>query len=1152
MSEPRLCPQCGGEIPEDAPAGLCPKCLVLAGLESRPSANAGTAATQPPPSSASTGFVPLTVEEVAAKFPQLEIIELLGRGGMGAVYKARQMELDRLVAIKILPPEVSRAPAFSERFNREARAMARLGHPNIVAIHDIGRTTDGLFYFVMEYVDGVNLRQAIQAGHMDPKQALSIVPQICDALQFAHDEGVVHRDIKPENILIDKRGRVKIADFGLAKLLGQEAADHSLTATQQVLGTLRYMSPEQLEGTKTVDHRADIYSLGVVFYELLTGELPIGRFAPPSKMVEIDVRLDEVVLRALEKKPEQRYQHASEVKTDVDQIRSVPVAASKGSVAAGAANDRGFVAAVATALVAAWIALLIGTNGDNNLPIDLRPPAMLIGFHLLFPLAIAALAGGVFVLIWPRPNESFLDRIVRPAPMLIGCHLLMFSMAIFTSGHQCLEWDRVTFQTPDVGIPQLQPREEVAYQVGPWKTWVGPVAVVAAGVGLLALLLTLGSPPRLRARAAILIFVGLINIGAVAEYMALRPPKTSTFTRERYRAFDPDHADGNMYYDRFIREADADFEALRSMPYNPSVNPRLINGNDYNLLKIEHSKVIVHHYFQDEVAWFLLPGGLLLLCGLATWRQAAAVEQPAAGSRIAPLAAIGAFVGIAGPLACAPGLVVAFLMLDQKESLWGGQPSMAFLMGFIGMLVFSGISLLAMTVLGAAAIGQIRRSGGKFYGLRLALLEALFCPAIALYCAAFGVLCAILMAGNSAQPSWGAFLALFAIMVLVVISAIVLIYWRLYTKLTRPPGESGAMEEKVPSAVAASPVAVPSQLAAIGKASLWSSIAGLVAPLLLAAIGSLLTKSQNVGDNYYFLWCFALGVVLELVALVCGIVARRTATGRVGLVISIISLALAGLMLAWSTEPQPRLPNGMTDEITASSGRSTSDQSSATPAIAAPGVANPFDLHPGKQVSPTPKELAHILAEVALSQSAGLLGDDAQSIKDLDTQVYAIDFDDGPADFWLQVRETGQQTFPVRLPSRNDSKTWRIPKKKAHILMWIQPRQSVAMKDRVRFALAMTAPGCSLGIDVDGKSVARVHYDVPVGGVNQATPHPLWFGWASREIQAAQAADLGFDREMASQAMLYLAHASSVPGQNLSCQLGLMYRPDRVGKKSDR
>ncbi len=182
------------------------------------------------------------------------------------------------------------------------------------------------------------------------------------------------------------------------------------------MGTLRYMAPEQMEGTKKVDHRADIYSLGVVFYELLTGELPIGRFAPPSKMVEIDVRLDEVVLRALEKKPEQRYQHASEVKTDVKQIGSGPAAASKGSaVAAAAVSDRGFVAVLVTALAAAWAALLFATDG-NKLPFGLPyHPSLIVGIHLLLPPAIALLAGLLFWLGWRRPNETFLDRLARPA-----------------------------------------------------------------------------------------------------------------------------------------------------------------------------------------------------------------------------------------------------------------------------------------------------------------------------------------------------------------------------------------------------------------------------------------------------------------------------------------------------------------------------------------------------------------------------------------------------------------------------------------------------------------------------------------------------------------------------------------------------------------
>ncbi|HYV38443.1 MAG TPA: serine/threonine-protein kinase [Gemmataceae bacterium] len=311
MPEPRHCPECQAEIPAGAPAELCPKCLLKAGLLSEPTASS--------PRPSGDRFVPPALEELSARLPQLEILELLGQGGMGAVYKARQRGLDRLVAVKILPPEISRDPAFAERFSREARALAMLSHQHIVTIHDFGQA-DGLFYFVMEYVDGVDLRQAMQSGKITSKDALSIVTQVCDALQFAHDEGVVHRDIKPANILIDKRGRVKIADFGLAKLLGQHQADHDLTGTQEVMGTLRYMAPEQMKGSRAVDHRADIYSLGVVFYELLTGELPIGRFAPPSKRVEVDVRLDDVVLRALETEPTLRYQQASQVKTDVDTI----------------------------------------------------------------------------------------------------------------------------------------------------------------------------------------------------------------------------------------------------------------------------------------------------------------------------------------------------------------------------------------------------------------------------------------------------------------------------------------------------------------------------------------------------------------------------------------------------------------------------------------------------------------------------------------------------------------------------------------------------------------------------------------------------------------------------------------------------------------
>jgi predicted Ser/Thr protein kinase len=317
MEPSKRCPRCGTELTAGTPETLCPRCLLAAGLESQ-----GIKAGSPPTAVYVSGFAAPAAEELAKSFPQLEILELLGKGGMGAVYKARQRGLDRLVALKILPPDVSADAAFSERFTREAKALARLSHPNIVGVFDSGQV-NGLYFFLMEYVDGVNLRQALRAGNLKPAEALKIVPQICDALQFAHDEGVVHRDIKPENILLDRRGRVKIADFGLAKLF-KDKADEGLTGTHQIMGTPHYMAPEQVRGTRDVDHRADIYSLGVTFYEMLTGELPLGRFPPPSKKVQIDVRLDEVVLRTLEVEPEKRYQHASDIKTEVDQITSSP------------------------------------------------------------------------------------------------------------------------------------------------------------------------------------------------------------------------------------------------------------------------------------------------------------------------------------------------------------------------------------------------------------------------------------------------------------------------------------------------------------------------------------------------------------------------------------------------------------------------------------------------------------------------------------------------------------------------------------------------------------------------------------------------------------------------------------------------------------
>ncbi|ATC64334.1 hypothetical protein CMV30_10415 [Nibricoccus aquaticus] len=331
------CPHCGRALPANAPLGACPHCLLAAGLTSEPAAPSNSA---PPPSPA----------DLAPDFPQLEILELLGRGGMGAVYKARQKSLDRHVALKLLRPGLDADPSFADRFTREARALAKLNHPGIVTLYEFGHTSSGRFFILMEFVDGLNLRQLLAAGRLSPREALAIVPPLCDALQYAHDRGLIHRDIKPENLLIDRLGRVKIADFGLAKITATSAGrdgspspsetpapaltsdtDHwslsighsSLTETGRVMGTPEYMAPEQRAHPAAVDHRADIYALGVVLYQLLTGELPDAQqLQPPSQRVHLDIRLDAIVLRALEKNPALRYSAATELKTHLETIAS--------------------------------------------------------------------------------------------------------------------------------------------------------------------------------------------------------------------------------------------------------------------------------------------------------------------------------------------------------------------------------------------------------------------------------------------------------------------------------------------------------------------------------------------------------------------------------------------------------------------------------------------------------------------------------------------------------------------------------------------------------------------------------------------------------------------------------------------------------------
>jgi serine/threonine protein kinase len=399
----KICPKCQTAIPLEAPQGLCPKCVLSEAIDS-----SGVREGRPRSPA---------IERIKSAFPQLEILELIGAGGMGAVFKARQSKLDRLVALKVLSESMVGIPGFADRFEREARVLARLNHANIVGVYDFGQA-EKFFYLLMEFVDGVNLRQAMNAGRFSPSTALGLVSQLCDAVQYAHNEGILHRDIKPENILLDTRGRVKIADFGIAKLLHEKAGAPQLTASGAVLGTPHYMAPEQLEKPADVDQRADVYSLGVVFYEMLTGELPIGRFSPPSEKSSVDPRVDPIVLRALEKERERRYGSAGEVKSSVDHITSSPAAAPAvppRQETVGRTTARGATASLITSLLSLFPGLLVVLagllfflpSGYQGRPSSISVTLILVTLLLVAPLSLAGFGLGVWALhqIWNSAGQ---------------------------------------------------------------------------------------------------------------------------------------------------------------------------------------------------------------------------------------------------------------------------------------------------------------------------------------------------------------------------------------------------------------------------------------------------------------------------------------------------------------------------------------------------------------------------------------------------------------------------------------------------------------------------------------------------------------------------------------------------------------------------
>jgi tRNA A-37 threonylcarbamoyl transferase component Bud32 len=311
-----------------------------------------------PAAPAPAAWNPPSPEELKGLVPGHEIIRLIGRGGMGAVYEARQVDLDRRVALKLLPPALNDDEAFAERFRREAQTMARLRHPNLLSVFEFGQSAAGHLYFSMEYVAGGDLGARMKRGPLSPLEALRLVKELCAALEVAHAHGVIHRDIKPSNILLTADGTVKVADFGIA-LLGDRPAER-LTHTGIAVGTLEYAAPEQAAGT-AVDPRSDLYSVGVVCYELLTGRLPRGIFDPPSKVnAAVSSAVDPVVHTAMQNDPDRRYQTAAELQQAIAHSEACP--------------PRAFRRA-RWAVLGVGLLLLLGT-GAILIQASFRPPAL--------------------------------------------------------------------------------------------------------------------------------------------------------------------------------------------------------------------------------------------------------------------------------------------------------------------------------------------------------------------------------------------------------------------------------------------------------------------------------------------------------------------------------------------------------------------------------------------------------------------------------------------------------------------------------------------------------------------------------------------------------------------------------------------------------
>lgn len=329
MQKAQTCAECGSPIPENAREGYCPKCLLaLANTTAVVEAAELQLASPLPPGSP------------VSSFGSYQLIEIIGEGGMGVVYKARQRTLDRIVALKMMRSGSLASESEVKRFRSEAQAVARLQHPNVVAIHEVGEQ-DGQFFFSMDYIEGKNLAEVIRRTPLSPERAARYVKTIAEATHYAHERGILHRDLKPANVLIDASDQPRITDFGLAKHI---ETDSDLTVSGAVMGTPSYMPPEQAAGRrKEIGLASDVYSLGAILYDLLTGRPPFRADTPvdtlrqvldtepaPPRLLNAKVPrdLETICLKCLAKEPGQRYSSAQELADDLGRfLRREPIQA---------------------------------------------------------------------------------------------------------------------------------------------------------------------------------------------------------------------------------------------------------------------------------------------------------------------------------------------------------------------------------------------------------------------------------------------------------------------------------------------------------------------------------------------------------------------------------------------------------------------------------------------------------------------------------------------------------------------------------------------------------------------------------------------------------------------------------------------------------